>query len=803
LDRNLEDVDTFYNKKYSDAARRLKLLHDQYGRPVDSIANFDRDEVEDVMGALLELRGILRKLLWYGEVNRRGFIKITKKLDKQVPEATTQRSYLESKVYLKPFATNAKLQETIKKVNDWLSILGDVKQRDDNNSSRSSHSLSRASSRSLLNFPHGLLDTMDQAVRTDDVTELTKLLEDSNIEKSESVGSMYQRLVLNLLQRSISCKSKLCIAKLLSLVSSLEDAEDMNHRNCIHRLVVSLGRTKPTGDAQKFANSALDELDDGVNYIVPAAPPVLAPPVCSAKDSDDVKDLGKDDQSVQLLQDILDQLRPQQRGALQVRDTYGRLPLHYAAQYGFVVICQIIISHMQAWDQFDVEEGIDAPFWQDAEGCAPLHLSVMGGHPRTTQTLLEAENWKGVRDRKLSVRKTMSKSGEVLALATKANFAVIVQLLVDAGVDLNFRDDQGECALHVAARFGNTHCAEILLRGTKTQKANVEIAEKTFGWTPLFIACVDGHLGVAELLIKAGADLKRCDSSGWTCTEHAALRGHLDIARRLAEVLPPKLSNPEATAKALHPPSSSITERKSNPAAVINGNDRPTEPVKTFGHRYLTNESMILVSLGTMDMRKNIEAVKLDRIPLANAHHTELDTALSVVVSASGATGEPSIIDLPVQDNISTDPIVFNTPNASRVKILFDIVPTYAGSKDKIVGRGVALLSTIKPSVGTKRISLQGDVTVPIIAAHNLEVIGSVNFNFLVITPFNHPNMSVTESQTYWKSMTSTMVIGHRGDNFCSPPLVSSFLTYVKVSGRIMLRESRCSLERTQSRYIR
>jgi len=59
--------------------------------------------------------------------------------------------------------------------------------------------------------------------------------------------------------------------------------------------------------------------------------------------------------------------------------------------------------------------------------------------------------------------------------------------------------------------------------------------------------------------------------------------------------------------------------------------------------------------------------------------------------------------------------------------------------------------------------SLQGDVTVPIIAANDLEVIGSVTFNFLVITPFQHPNMSVTENQTYWKSMASTMVIGHRG----------------------------------------
>jgi glycerophosphodiester phosphodiesterase len=172
---------------------------------------------------------------------------------------------------------------------------------------------------------------------------------------------------------------------------------------------------------------------------------------------------------------------------------------------------------------------------------------------------------------------------------------------------------------------------------------------------------------------------------------------------------------------------------------------------------------MILVSLGTMDMRKPLETVNLDRIPMENAHATQLDTALSLVVTASGAHGEPEVIDLPVQDNISTEPIVFHTTDASKVRLLFDLVPTYSGSKEKVVGRGVALLSSIKPTVGSQRINLKGDSTVPIVAANTLDVIGSVTFNFLVITPFQHPNMSIKGNQTYWRSMSSTMVIGHRG----------------------------------------
>ncbi|KAK4691943.1 glycerophosphodiester phosphodiesterase, partial [Lecanoromycetidae sp. Uapishka_2] len=771
LDRNLEDVNQFYNRKYADAARRLRLLEDRYGRSYETTDSIDKDEVEDLMGALLELRGQLRNLQWYGEVNRRGFVKITKKLDKKVGQAATQRRYLESKVDPKQFATNIELNETMKAVNDWLSKLGDVKVRDDSSSSHSSHSLKRASSKAILSLPAGVLESVDQAIRRDDDYTMNELLRRATTTVDDTDGNLPAILMLNLLQRAIGCRAKLCISQLLKKIDRLDGGDDINKRNCLHRLIISSGRSKSSVDGEHPTASLLDPKVDTTNYIKPAALPTSLPQSSSTKESDGTTDFSRDDKVVVLLQYLLDNLRPQQREALQARDVYGRMPLHYAAQYGFVVICQIIISHMQAWGQFEVSEGIDAPFWQDAEGYAPLHLSVIEGHPTTTKTLLEAENWRGASDRKAAVRKHMSKSGEVLALAVKASFVVIVRLLVEAGVDLDYQDDQGETALHVASRFGHTECASILLEGSESQRADTEIGENTFGWTPLFIACVDGRIGIVQLLIAAKVDLGRSDTDGWTAKEHAALRGHMDIAHALANATSSQTfsgsGSPRNSATNTTTPNKSIADRKSNTNGTTNTNGsshmRNVEPIKTYGHRYLTKETMILVSLGSMDTRKAIEAVNLDRIPLTDAHSTQLDTALSVVVSASGANGEPSIIDLPVQDNISTEPITFTALDATKVKLLFDIVPTYAGSANQIVGRGVALLSTIKPSIGSKRITLQGDVAVPIMAANTLEVIGSVNFNFLIITPFTHPNMTITEDLTYWKSMASTMVIGHRG----------------------------------------
>ncbi|PQE33196.1 Glycerophosphodiester phosphodiesterase GDE1 protein [Rutstroemia sp. NJR-2017a WRK4] len=759
LDRNLEDVDDFYNKKFSDASRRLKLLQERYGNSkLYSTQALDRNDVEELMGALLELRSQLRKLQWFGEVNRRGFLKITKKLDKKVPNVCTQSRYMASKVDLKPFASNVTLSKAMKTTNDWIAVLGDINTADDAMSIHSVHSIKRVSSRTILNLPSGLVDTVDQAIRNDDVPKLTEAIAEANLEADDP--SM-QKLFLNLLQRSISCKSRNCISYFLKSVKSLDEPDDINERNCIHRLVISISRAKAAAKSQeKEPDTVSFKEADRFQFITPALSPSNGP---KSKKLQESPLLSMEDEAVSLLAYVLNHLEPHQRVALKSKDSYGRLPLHYAAEFGFVVICQLVMKCMQDWGQFNVENGIDAPEWQDNEGLAPLHLSVIGGHPLTTQALLDGENWQGASDQKAAMRRDVAKSSAVLALATKSNFKTIVRLLVDAGVDINWQDATGETALHVAARFGHEECAEVLLRGTPDQKADFQLAEKSFAWTPLHIACVDGHLNIVELLISAGADLRRPDASGWTAKEHAALRGHMDIADRLAEAEAEQStagSEKSTSSGPSSPPNLSSIEKF---RSQNSNNVRATEPVKTFGHRYLTNESMVLVSLGSMDMRKNTPAVNLENIPISEAHSTQLDTALSIVVSAKGAQGEPTIIDLPVQDNISTEPIVFTTPDASKVKIYFDIVPTYSGSEKHKIGRGVAILSSIKPTIGLKRMNLQGDVSVPIISKDTLEDIGCVNFHFLIITPFSHPEMGITAEATYWKELSSTMVIGHRG----------------------------------------
>ncbi|KAG0130353.1 Glycerophosphoryl diester phosphodiesterase family-domain-containing protein [Tuber indicum] len=795
LDRNLELVDSFFNKRFAEYQRRLNLLHGRYDQHFDGLFNsengrlksgestelsgsdvygldLDRGDVAELLGALLELRSGLRKLQWYGEVNRRGFVKILKKTDKKA-NLCAQRRYLESKVNTKPFASAAGVILAMKKVNQWLSKVGGTEALELDNT-RLENSGIEPRRIAFNGIASDRADRAGQCLHGDTPTGLADVI--GEVEQTP----VSKKILLALLQRAIVYKSRKCIDMLLGYIDTLHEEDDINDRNVIHRLVISIGRSKsllkepsvsPIPDPFNNKDQETPQVPEPI-YITPAESPVSSPPSSlNTSELDGTLGLTTHDESVKILEYLLQKLRVQQRPALEARDSYGRTPLHYAAQFGFVVVCRLIIKFMRQWGQFDVSEGIDSPRWQDNDGLAPLHLAVMGEHPKTTRILLLSEGWDGelgASDRVVSARKAVSKSSVALALAAKKNASVIVKLLVEAGVDINYQDENGETALHHASRLGHVECVRVLLEGSDTQRADVELAEKNYGWTPLFVAAVEGKEGVVDLLVENGeSDMDKHDLSGWSAKEHAALRGHLRIARKLAEASNASESSgsvsPALSSSPFTPPgTASLSGSLGTNGFNFSGTQSP--PVKSFGHRYLkAGEAMILVSLGSMDTRKDVPPVQLDKIPLAEAHSTQLDTALSLVVSAQNATGEPTIIDLPAHSNIATDdPIVFETKDASKVKLTFDIVPTYAGSKDQIVGRAVALLSSIKPELGKRRVSLQGGVQVPILGA-NLEIIGCLNFEFMIVKPFAHPNMEITKQQTYWKSLAIPRVIGHRG----------------------------------------
>ncbi|KAK6352747.1 Glycerophosphocholine phosphodiesterase [Orbilia brochopaga] len=761
LDRELEKVDQFYNKRLADCTRKLKILGERHKEQFDDPNHIPRHELEEHAEVLLELRGQLRKIAWFGDVNRRGFVKILKKLDKKL-HVTVQQRYLNSKVMIKPFAASSEVTAAERTVNEWLEKLGDgikFRGKADQKEKQNGLSLKNSSAGGVSGLSREVLETFGVSIKSDDSTKLDKALKDMHL----STDQFSRNLIFNLLQRAVYAEAFQCIDLLLAQTDSLKDTEDINERNLIHRTVITMGRstsTKIRNNLANYSELSVSFIQGDVHRLLPETP----------EEQDELP--GTFDGIYKVLVYLLKNLPPALQGALIDRDAYGRIPLHYAAEYGIVQVCQTLTEYMHKWGQLDGKAGIDSSEWWDTEGLAPLHLAVIGQHPKTTKALLDAEKWDGDVEEIVEARKSVSKSSAVLCLATRNNSPKLVGLLVKAGVDVNFADENGESALYIAAKLGHLECAKILLMEPETQKVDIEFTEPAFGWTPLFIAAVHGHPSVVALLLQAGADYERLDSSGWSAAEHSALRGHLDITRMILDQSQASDSSDTGsdTASTLQPaassfstsPSRSLSENAASPEKTrfIHPNSKP---IKTFGHRYIRDKAMILVTLGSKDIRNPVDPVKLEQIPIALAHATQLDTALSLVVSAKGAEGEENIIDLPLQDSILTEPLVFEAEDANKVKLIFDLVPTYSGRNDKVLGRAVAVLSSLRAENAGGKVVLQGGHTLPILEVGTLEVIGYVNFEFLVITPFNHPNMSVTKDHTYWKTLTVPAVIGHRG----------------------------------------
>lgn len=764
LDRNIEKVDDFYNKQYSEYDRRFKKMSSIINSLNGHIDELDNEELEEIIGVLIELRSCFRNLKWFGELNKRGFVKILKKLDKKT--GTSQQSpYLNARIFPLSFANEYDIVKDLSSINDFLNKLSPhIEETTKQKTSEKRRLSSSVTPDKYLRF-----------IQRDDDEPLINQL----IVEYRSIVLVPVKLLISLLNKAALSQSINCITKLLEVMPSLGDPSDISGRNFFHHHIIALGKQvqkNESDEAQTNNNSSKSSTNVSalleLNYLnlTPAALPDSNHRLIGAFGPDGVN---SNDSPTSLLY-ILKNLPPHLRPALLQRDHYKRTPLHYAAQFGLREITTILIDFLKSWNEWDSTIAIDdLSIWGDAESLSPLHLAVLGTHPKTAEVLIANS------DKKLT-------SPRLLLLAARLNASLILGSLLECeGIDINYCDpDTHETALYIASKLNFPKTVEFLLK----QKANTEIGESSFGWTPIFIAAVEGLYEIVLLLKEYGAEYSFEDDSGWTPMEHACLRGHLTIADMLRPKDYDRFQSFENTYKSNNSSTSSVDKvNGSNNGNTVSSNSsidklskhnhkediykaikpklltKQNQPVKSFGHRYLTDDSMIIITLGSNDTREGSQAIKLDRVPISKVHSTELDTALSLVIRAKSQIDEPpNVIDLPIDD---IEPITINSKksNPEDEIILFDIVPTYGGQHKQVLGRAVALLDKIYTKVGENRRSLNKVVTIPIIETETLDVLGTLKFEVLIVTPFHHPNMNLNRTETYWKSLVSTRVIGHRG----------------------------------------
>jgi ankyrin repeat protein len=106
----------------------------------------------------------------------------------------------------------------------------------------------------------------------------------------------------------------------------------------------------------------------------------------------------------------------------------------------------------------------------------------------------------------------------------------VARLLVEHGIDVNGRSDDGRTPLHAAAGYGNVEVIRVLLE----HDANIG-AEDTEGRTPSHKAAEYGKVEAMRVLLEHDANVGREDKKGRTPLHAAALEGHVKLAGVLLE----------------------------------------------------------------------------------------------------------------------------------------------------------------------------------------------------------------------------------------------------------------------------
>lgn len=157
----------------------------------------------------------------------------------------------------------------------------------------------------------------------------------------------------------------------------------------------------------------------------------------------------------------------------------------------------------------------------------PLHDAARTGDAALIQVLFDAGADVNERDA----------AGEtpLMSAAHAANWRTTDRLLM-LGADTTARDNDGLLALHWAAFSGDSATFARLIGGIKHRRDEVEIiddANNRFGVTPLILAAEMNHPGLVASLTFLGADMEIADLDGHTALTGAADEGNEEIIRIL------------------------------------------------------------------------------------------------------------------------------------------------------------------------------------------------------------------------------------------------------------------------------
>lgn len=185
--------------------------------------------------------------------------------------------------------------------------------------------------------------------------------------------------------------------------------------------------------------------------------------------------------------------------------------------------------------------------WRDEHGRTLVQSAAWRNHAEALQLLLDAGADVNARDLE---KQTVLHS---LAADKKGKWDCdarmrVVSMLLERPVDVNLRDDRWRTALHWACATGKTEFVDKLISRSQYQKPDLNIRTDR-GKTALNLACSTPPIpATVEKLLKAGADPQIKSDGGWTCLHvSAVIQNSVEIVELLLSHCPALLNAQTST----------------------------------------------------------------------------------------------------------------------------------------------------------------------------------------------------------------------------------------------------------------
>ena len=121
-----------------------------------------------------------------------------------------------------------------------------------------------------------------------------------------------------------------------------------------------------------------------------------------------------------------------------------------------------------------------------------------------------------------------------LIFAVIRGYTDMINILLDAGCNINYKDMNGMNSIMYAVKLGRVEILQILINDIQNiDLVNIINEYDNTNWTALMIACEYGNVDIIQILLDAGANIHLLNDRNLNVIDIADSNGHVEVVNML------------------------------------------------------------------------------------------------------------------------------------------------------------------------------------------------------------------------------------------------------------------------------